>query len=65
MLRVESCKATAAKWLSCLRDGTNEHRISIEYLYKELKAGSLVPEDIGTSDAEIEMLRVESCKKVV
>ena len=43
----------ATKWLNYLRNGTDLYNSFISYLRRELEAGGLTPEDIGTSDTEI------------
>jgi len=43
----------ATKWLNYLRNGTDQYDSLIGYLREELSKGGLTPEDIGTSDAEI------------
>ena len=62
-LRIKGCKNAATKWLNHLRSGTYQYDSIISDLRRELKAGGLTPESIGTSDAEIEALRIKGCKK--
>jgi hypothetical protein len=50
-------RTEATNWLNHLRDGTDMYDSFIGYLRRELEAGGLTPEDIGTSDAEIETFK--------
>ena len=47
-------QANATEWLNQLRDSTRDYEIHILCLRRELEAGGLAPDEIGTSDAEIE-----------
>jgi len=51
----------AEKWLRILRNGT-DHYGFIGYVRDEASEGGFSLEDLGTSDAELEKLRVKSCK---
>lgn len=52
--RVRGCKTLALHWLEKLRDGTITYKTTITSLCNTLFEGSLHPEDIGSSDREIE-----------
>lgn len=59
-LRILGCKKSARKWLRILRDcslcKTNQRILFRRRLIAELKAGKLLPEDIGTTNAELDFL---------
>ncbi len=53
-LRVKGAKMTATEYLSYLRSGTIQYKYFTQYLRKELEAGGLTPEDIGSSEFELQ-----------
>ncbi len=61
-LRVKSCKISAQRWLKDLREGTELYSSYHRFLLKRVKAGGFSLADIGTSEEELEELRVKSHK---
>lgn len=54
---VEGTREAAIEWLKALRLHHRDHVLRTHYtdnLRKELEAAGLTPEDVGTSDAEID-----------
>lgn len=51
-------RVEAQKWLAYLRDGTDQYDSFIGYLRREVQKGGLSLADIGTSEEELEELRV-------
>src|SRR3990172_2095411 len=66
-LRVNCCKKSAEEYLKDLREGIYPYNHTLgdtlECLRREVKNGGLTLEDIGTSEEELEKLRVNCCKK--
>lgn len=58
-LRVKGCKVSAQNWLSYLRDGVDAYDFFVGRLRKEVSKGNLSLADIGTSEEELEQLRVK------
>ena len=61
-LRVKGCKISAQNCLEDLRSGTEYYKSSLEDLHSDLRDGGLTLKDIGTSEEELENLRVKGCK---
>ncbi len=55
-------KARVQQWLGYLRESTYDGWMWIIYIREELRKGSLSFADIGTSEEELEELRVKGCK---
>lgn len=59
-LRILGCAKSARKWLRILRDcskcKTDQRILFRQKLHGELRAGKLLPEDIGTTNAELDFL---------
>ncbi len=53
--------ATEESWLGYLRDGTDQYDSFIGYVRREAHKGNLSLADIGTSEEELEELRVKGC----
>ena len=51
----------AYKWLDFLRNGADQYDSFIEYVREEALKGNLSLADIGTSEEELETLRVKGC----
>lgn len=58
----EQCLKSAQEWLTYLRRGTGEYRSFLECFRREVRKGSLSLEKLGTSEEELECLRVLGCK---
>lgn len=52
-------KVEAQKWLDYLREGTDQYDSFIGYVREEIQKGNLSLADIGTSEDELEKLRVK------
>ena len=61
-LRVKGCKNLAQELLESLRSGIDRYESFLKCLRKEVQKGGLTLEDIGTSEEELEELRVKNCK---
>ncbi|MBP7006010.1 hypothetical protein KBB27_02730 [Patescibacteria group bacterium] len=57
-LRVLGCKTTALGWLQHLRKGIEQHEAFFEYFRQEVEKGGLSLTDLGTSEEELEKLRL-------
>ena len=51
----------ANQWLNHLRAGTSQYDAFIGYVREEARKGNLSLADIGTSEEELEELRVKGC----
>jgi len=58
----ENHKVQAQKWLEHLRSGTDQYESFLKYLHEEVQKGGFTLKDIGTSEEELEQLRVKGCK---
>lgn len=58
----ERCKNRAMDWLRLLRTGTRFYENYLQYLANDVRNGGFTLSDIGTSDEELERLRVMGCK---
>ena len=58
-LRINGCKITAQKWLGYLRAGGQFYESFLGYLREEVLLGGFTLSDIGTSEEELEELRVK------
>ena len=54
--------ATAQTWLEVLREGTPHYKTSLAALHQQLVAGGLKLGDIGSSEEELEVLRLLGAK---
>jgi hypothetical protein len=61
-LRIKGCKAEARRWLEYLRSGTGHYDTFLKYLREEVQRGGLTLEDVGTSEEELEQLRIKYFK---
>ncbi len=61
-LRILGCKKNAEKWLEYLRRGSSEHQSFAKYLRQDAQEGGFTLEEIGTSEKELEKLRILGCK---
>ena len=55
-------KKEAQKWLESFRSGTIHYDGALWSLRRDVLGGGLTLEDIGTSEKELEELRVKGCK---
>ena len=55
-------KGEARRALKYLRSGTDQYEGVLKHLREEVQRGGLTLKDIGTSEEELERLRVEGCK---
>lgn len=63
-LRTRGCALSARKFLGYLRNGTELYNEYIAAVREEASKGNFSLADIGTSEAELENLRVSGCKRV-
>ncbi len=61
-LRVRGCKIAARECFRYLRSGTWHYEMYLDKLRREVRKGGLTLEDIGTTEEELEKLRVRGCK---
>ena len=61
-LRVKGCKTTATYFLDLLRPGLGHYALTLDGLRRECALGRLPLAEIGTSEAELEELRIKGCK---
>lgn len=61
-LRILGCKKNAEEWLGILRNGSPDHQSFAKYLRQDAQEGGFTLEEIGTSEDELEKLRILGCK---
>jgi hypothetical protein len=54
--RIQGCKANALYWLEYARSGTIMYKTALSLVCTYLSKGGLSPEDIGSSQAELDFL---------
>lgn len=59
---VKHCRLSAKRWLRYLREGDEHYEMSLDFLKDNLEDGGLSLEDIGTSEEELEELRIVGIK---
>jgi len=59
---MESYRDSAKKWLGFLRAGTDQYDSMIGYVREDVRKGNLSLADIGTSEEDLEQIRVNCCK---
>lgn len=64
-MTVNRHQAEAQKWLAYLREGTDQYDPFIGYVREEARKGNLSLADIGTSEKELEELRVRKGQRLV
>ena len=61
-LQIRYCKIAAKEYLVSLRKGISEYASYLDLLRFELERGGLTLRHIGTSERELERLRIKGCK---
>jgi hypothetical protein len=60
----QKTKVDQCQWLDFLRNGSTQYDLLIEYVRQEALKGNFSLADIGTSEEELEELRVKGCMTV-
>lgn len=61
-LRFLGCKTAAREWLRFLRNGTRQYESFLAYFRQEVADGNFSLADFGTSEKELEKLRLLGCR---